>query len=106
METYISIHGLTPDLYGLSKVFPQNSANGITLEFEDVGLPDHAGFETHEYKTAIAKATGSFVQEALEKDMSTYKSLAGYWVTDRLNAMGYLGAVSYTHLTLPTIYSV
>jgi len=54
-------------------------------------LPDHAGFETHEHDVGIAHATGSFVQEALEKDKSTFKSMAGFWVTDRLNAMGYLG---------------
>ena len=83
-------------------------ADGVTYEhpvFDEEGEP--AGTETRDYIVVATSRPETMLGDsgvAVHPDDERYKSLVGKFVT--LPIVGRRIPVSYTHLTLPTIYSV
>ena len=58
-------------------------------------LPEHA-----------AKIFTDLINRALSTDLQFYSSFSIYWHAESVSSVFRITSVSYTHLTLPTIYSV
>ena len=105
MKTTMHIQGIAADLYGLGKVFHENSNHDLVVSSNIEGFSENIGYEIYpsDEKIAVVTGTGLDILESAESHAAI--EWLCYGIVEGLNACGYLMDPNYKPVW-PTGYSI